>query len=168
MAMSLVETVTVPAGGSPSITFNNIPQTGLDLVVLANTRTNRTTVLFENLNIALSGSTQTGNGRFLQMSNTTISSAVDNNGSLRLGAQTASTVSNTFSNAMLYIHNYAGGTIRTAYSSDSVIGNNVTEGTLQIGGFRPEFNLSVQSLTLTPAGGFTLQQNSTISLYIIS
>jgi len=166
MAMTLVSTVTVPAGNLGSIEWNNIPQTGKDLMVLFSLRSTRTggpeSITNWYLNASSSGYT------YRRLRGT--GSAVDSlSGSEQwpAAANSNSVTTNTFGNGSLYISNYTNSTAKSG-SIDSVSENNSTNAIQTILATSWSGTSAVTSLVLTDLLGGDWMQNSTASLYIIS
>lgn len=123
MAMELIETIEVGAGGAASIEFTSIPQDGTDLVLLYSIRSSVSTIYLTlnndtgaNYNfINLEGQGGSGYGPFSSsVSNSTSGFAIKDIN------RTSSTAS-TFSSVSVYISNY------TANSAKSVSYDYVSE-----------------------------------------
>ena len=167
--MTLIQSVTVPSGGSASIDFTSIPSTYTDLCLKVSARTNRTTYIPDSLFIKLNGSTTSFTGRLLfgegnaggqSAASTTSTNPLENYGSAVSNVGTAS----TFGTAEYYIPNYAGSTNKSA-SSDAAAESN---GTLYNLGFAASLwsnTAAVSSISIVSGYGTLLQQFSTAYLY---
>jgi hypothetical protein len=125
---SLIQTVTVGAGGAASIEFTDIPQDGVDLVCLLSAR-----LLVSNesgVYLRINGNTTTDYA-FLKLlgqgSGTPLSSAVNYGGttSLNLGALVGNNTANTFGSMSIRFSNYTS-SANKAISVDAVTENNAT------------------------------------------
>jgi hypothetical protein len=162
MAMTLVSTVTVGSGGATDITFDNIPQTGKDLLVVASLRSGSSSAI-----VSLNGDTTNANypRRTLSGDGSAVTSLSN---AIRpvLIASTTSDTSNTFGNSQLYISNYTVAANKSM-SQDGVRENNATDSQQQISAHTWNNTAAVTSVTITAlTPSFT--QHSTASLYIIS
>ena len=123
MSMTLVQTVTVGAGGAALIEFTGIPQDGTDLLLTISLRndvsnTGSFVITFNNNSSNLSARTLFGNG--------SSASSINRTDLLVLGGTNdPSETANTFSSQSVYIPNYAGSTAKSV-SIDSVKENNAT------------------------------------------
>lgn len=165
MTMTLVQTVTVGAGGAASIEFTGIPQTGTDLVVVVSARASNAvtewplTIKFNSISTGYSS-------RFLEGSGTAASS---NNGSTTAGScgyhPAANVTTSTFGSSTIYIPNYTS-SIAKSYSADTVLENNTTatRSTILAGAWSG--TAAITSISIF--GGSTMVQYSTASLYTIT
>lgn len=167
MAMTLVSTTTVGAGGAASIEFTGIAGTGKDLLVLISSRTNYAfspdTIQMEFNNTTTNFSNRilqgTGSGR----------SAGTNTPTARSAGYTVGTdwTANTFSSTSIYVLNYASSTNKT-YSIDVVTENNATSSRQGIIAGAWANTAAITGLKFTPENGTNFAQHTTASLYIIS
>lgn len=167
MAMTLVSTVTVGSGGAANIDFQNIGQTGKDLLVLFSARVTDVTgnsILLLNNDTTMTNYRQlalNGNGSTVStFASTYYPDFMVNNSNL-----TAS----TFSNLSIYIANY------TSSAEKSISMNNVLETNaatafrmLEIKADRWLGTAAINRLTLVADSGGNYVQHTTASLYIIS
>ena len=162
MAMTLVSTVTVGAGGAASIQFTSIPQTGKDLLLLTSLRLNSTlySVLlrFNGLSSGYAYRTLTGNGSAATSENNEFGTS-----GIGVVRNLSDTTSNTFSNNAIYISNYASSSAKTI-SIDDVSENNATAALQKLTAASSNAP-AISSLALDSSG---IVQHSTASLYIIS
>jgi hypothetical protein len=166
MAITLISTVTVPAGGQASIDFTSIPGTYTDLMVVVSMRLNA--VSTGNFQMIVNGDTSSGvqSHRTLEGNGASPQSL---NGSgvvyfAYLGKVPGTdTTASTFSNATIYIPNYAG-SLNKPILVDNVTENNGTTAWQGIfAGLRSD-TTAITSLSVR-AQGNTLAQYSTASLY---
>jgi len=153
--------VTVGAGGSSTITFNNIPQNYTDLKVVMSIRDTYAAVSAAAF-VSINGTTSSQSSKYAQGSG---SSAVSGNlpSNTLVGLNTgANATANTFSNIDLYISNYASSNNKS-YSADSVTENNATEAYANIIAGLWSNVTAITSLTFTCGSLFT--QYSTATLY---
>ena len=156
MAITLISTVTVGAGGAASIDFTSIPSTYTDLMVVYSMRAasnNYTTVTFN-------GSSSSYSVRVLRSSGSAASSFGDTsfNPTIDYNSRTAS----TFGNGQLYIPNYASATNKSI-SIDTVEENNATAAFSELHAGLWSNTAAITQVTLT--GNGTIQQYSSASLY---
>ena len=163
---SLIETVTVGAGGVASIEFTAIPQDGSDLVCVTSLRSDRASQTVDGTNIEVNGTAANRSEIFLSASFTgSVSSGTDTKLSSGLANATLST-SNTFSNASVYISNYSGSTAKS-FSSDGVLENNDTAAFSKMTAGLWNDTSAITSLKIVSSNSATLLQYSTASLYKI-
>ena len=163
MAMTLVSTITASTTVL-EMTFNNVPQTGKDLLLVVSHRhpDNGITGLFLRFNANTSNYSYReliGNGSTVSSVN---ASAQD---SIRFGyaAGGTSATTNTFGNSAVYIANYTVSAAKSV-SSDSVFENNATRADQNITAGLWNNTAAITSVTINTA----MVANSTASLYIIS
>jgi hypothetical protein len=157
MFATLIQTVTVGAGGATSITFSGIPSTYNDLVLVVSARATSTT---KEITMNLNGSAanfanayMTGSGANPQVSAT---------GTTLIGNACISTdTANAFGNLFLYLTNYSVATSKT-FTVESATETMAATAYLQLLGGTWSDTSVVSSLTLNLAN---FAQNSTASLY---
>ena len=158
--MTLIQTVTVPAGGQAAIQFTSIPATYDDLKIVISGRSSSTPA--EGMYIAFNGSTSNFTGRYLIGDGANASSGVLARyvGSIFGAVGTAS----TFNNTEIYIPNYRT-SANKSFSVDNVAENNATTayGNL-IAGLWSDSS-AITSISITCAG---FLQHSTATLYGIT
>jgi hypothetical protein len=161
MAYTLIQTLTVGAGGASSIDFASIPSTFTDVYIVYAIRSTQTvgagyvTIKINGVNTNLSQKGLYGNG-----SNAgSFTSPSDYVGDI-VGA---SATSNTFSNGQIYIPNYAG-TTNKSYSGDSVTENNATGANQVIMAGLWSQTTAINAVSIVSTSG-TFVQYSTASLY---
>jgi type IV pilus biogenesis protein CpaD/CtpE len=166
MAYELVETIEVGSGGAASIEFTSIPQTGVDLLLVASSRN---TGSIGNLKINLNNDTG-ANYAYLDLYGTG-SSASSSSGSsftsLLLRQGDSGDTANTFSNSSLYISNYTSSTAKSV-SADAVSENNGSSAVMNIMAQNYATSSGVTSMQIASYVSGNLEQYSSFSLYIIS
>lgn len=161
MAYTLINTVTVGAGGSANITFSSIPGTFTDLMFVLSSRIVATSDS-PSFTFTFNGSSTTFTTRYLlgngsSASSSTLTSAWG--GIIDGSAQTA----NTFANSSVYIPNYASSQNKT-FSVDGVSEQNVTAAFQSIAAGLWATTSAITSIALSSAGG-NFDQYSTATLY---
>lgn len=164
-----LQTITVGAGGTASVTFTNIPQNYTDLVITTSARSTlgqpNLLVVFNGANSTLRditafavGTSTTGSNAFYQGIRTTFNDS--------------SSTANTFTNTTVYITNYASNTAVKSVSSDSVAEDNgTTYNSLYMTGGLYSSTTPITSITLipdeapNPNTGINIAQHSTFTLY---
>jgi hypothetical protein len=163
---TLIQTVTVGAGGQASIDFNSIPQTFTDLLLVVSARTSGTNV-YEDGRIKINGSTTGYSERMLYANGSTALSASTSSTWFNWSAVNGGTsTSNTFNNVQLYFPNYTGSTNKVMMN-DTVIENNAASTMMMIHAGLWSNTAAITSLSYYPSNG-TIQQGSTASLYGIN
>lgn len=162
MSMTKLAEVTVGAGGQSSINFTNIPQTFTDLQLVLSTR-NADSGYFGYIGVGFNGVTTNLSQRRLRGNGSTASSGT--NTYLEMAANASGTTANTFSNAQVYISNYAGSTNKSV-SLDWVMENNVAEAYQQIAAGIWSSTAAITSIQVYGSSNFV--QYSTATLYGVS
>ena len=126
---SLISSVTVGAGSASSIDFTSIASTYTDLLIKLSLRSNNGGSNYDRMDMQFNGDTAS-NYRNMLLYGTGSAVSSDNGGGLVntirfFYTNGDASTSNTFSNAEIYIPNYAGSTQKSA-SMDSVSENNAT------------------------------------------
>ena len=166
MAMTLVSTVTVGAGGAASIEFTNIPQTGKDLLLVASAR--KTTATQGSSYVELNGSTTGYTTRYLRGNGATVSSATSSAAGFYVDRWIPGSdwTASTFGNAAIYISNYTSSAAKSA-SIDSVSEQNTTTSYQTIHAASWTGTNPITSISFDISAD-NYAQYSTASLYIIS
>jgi hypothetical protein len=168
MAMELVATYEVGSGGAASIEFTGIPATGVDLLLVVSSRTNRA---YEHDAIQYRLNSDSGNNygnRYLQGTGSSVGSSGYTNTSARIDyTSSANSTSNTFGNLQIYIPNYTSA-VAKSMSADTVSEHNNSFAYQTIWAHSWSGTSAVSSITITSATSSTFVQYSTASLYILS
>lgn len=161
MAMELIETIEVGAGGAASIEFTSIPQDGVDLLILFSIRSDYAGEIGFG-RVRVNGTD--GNDIFLRGTGSAASSGTSTSLSANFNANTAT--SNTFGNGQIYISNYTASGVAKSISVNIVSENNATLARQEITAGTTTSTDAVTSLLIEDFGD-TLMQYSTASLYKI-
>jgi hypothetical protein len=156
-----IQTIEVSSGGASAITFNNIPQTYDDLMLVVS---HRNTGNETQARIAINGDTGSNYPkRWLTINNGSLGNYTDSS-NFPFWTQTSGTTASTFGNSSMYFTNYAGSTIKSI-SVDSVTENNSATGVYSLIGAMTWSNTSaITSIALTMAAN-NFEQYSSASLY---
>ncbi len=164
--MTLINAVTVGAGGAANITFSSIPSTYTDLCLKYSLR-DSTNAVAQNVQIRINGNTASINSSSLLQGNGSSAASYNQSGTISSlqymngGTSTA----NTFSNAEFYFPNYTSSASKS-YSYDGVTENNGTTAITAITAGLWSDSAAITSLSIFTEGGVaTLQQHSTAYLY---
>ena len=163
---SLIETVTVGAGGAASIEFTAIPQDGSDLVLSLSSRADSTSSLgLIKINGVASGGSSGYTAKFLTGNGGSAFSGGDSVYARAWFPNRSDSTANTFSNGNIYFSNYAATGAKT-WSSDSVEETNsgLPYAAIIAGSFSATSAITSLSV-LHETGNFV--QYSTASLYKI-
>ena len=159
MAMELIETIEVGAGGAASIEFTSIPQDGVDLLVSLSHRTQLT-----GSTLTLNDTGLAGNDAIYIQGNGSSASSNAQSSAFIVGADDSYTA-NTFGNAQIYISNYTSSANKSV-SVDAVTENNATAALSRISAIKFSVTSAITSIKFAPSSG-TIEQYSTASLYKI-
>jgi hypothetical protein len=161
--MELIASSTVGILGASSIEFTSIPATFTDLVVLLSLRDTTAAVSTQGeLRFNSSASLIYSNKRFFGDGSTVTNFSGTSNNNIPIGRFPAAlSTSNTFSNAQIYIPNYAGSNNKSV-SIDFVGENNATEAYAQ---FTAGLYASSSAITTISILNLALPQYSTAYLY---
>jgi len=158
-------TVTVSTA-TASIAFSSIPATYTDLVVKMSARSSTGANAWDDVYVAINGSSSNFTSRVLYGTGSAAGSA-NFATSIAQVAEGNSGTASTFGNTEIYFPNYAGSTYAKSFSADSVSENNATSSLAQLGAglYNPGTQAAITSLTFTwlSAGNFVTY--STASLY---
>ena len=163
---SLIETVTVGAGGAASIEFTAIPQNGSDLILVISGRTARTGTT-GNLQINVNSDTTASNysNRQLYANNGTVYSFSANEYPLP-PLNASSTTANTFSSHSVYISNYTSSNAKSM-SLETVTENNSSAVAQDLQAATWSGTSAITSIQLKEYASFNFDQYTTASLYKI-
>lgn len=159
---TLIQTVTVGAGGATSIAFTSIAGTYTDLMLVLSIRT--TYPGADALTLSLNGSSS-GTFRYLIGNGSTASSGTRAS-TMYLSESDGTYTASTFNSATVYFPNYAGSTYKSI-SSDAVTENNATTAQQYISAGLFSSTSAITSIDIAPASGtnYKWAQYSTASLY---
>jgi hypothetical protein len=158
--LTLINTVTVGAGGAATIEFTSIPQTYTDLLIKTSYRGTSAHIAYDT-NISFNGSGANFTGKLIYGSGSAANSpSIGNSPGLYVGANATA---NTFSNGEYYIPNYTSSNYKS-FSVDEVSENNASTAYIYMSGMLWSQSAAITSITLTPASG-TFVQYSTAYLY---
>jgi hypothetical protein len=151
--------VTVGSGGAASIDFSSIPSTYTDLCVKfsGSNSTGSPQVVLISFNSSTSSFTQ----KYVEGNGSSASS-----GSIARFVASTADISNTFSNAEIYIPNYASANNKS-FSGDSVTENNGNPAYATLNAGLWSNTSAINQVTLTQNGG-NFRQYTTATLYGIS
>jgi len=159
---TLIQTVTVGAGGASSIDLTSIPQTFTDILIVYSLR--------DNLSGISNDATLTVNGSlitFRQLYGTGVNVGSNNPAQIARPIVSATGPANTFGNTQVYISNYSSTTQNKPIAVDSVCENNASESYQVLGAGLLSSTSAVTSVSLDN-GTYTFSQGSTASLYGIN
>jgi hypothetical protein len=165
MAYDLVSSVVVGSGGASTISFNNIPQTGKDIILQCSLRVSDGNeagfVRFNN------SSATTYAHRFISANNSTPAVQVYNTTHFFLYWNDSSRTAGIFGSAEFSLLNYSSSTRFKSMSYNAITENNGTGKYQALGGGVFSSTTPVTSVQLIPQSSATFIENSTVSLYII-
>ena len=165
--MTLIQTITVGAGGASEMVFSSIPQTYTDLLIVHSTRQTGA-VSFAGVNTQFnSNATGYSSRRLYGTGSSVASDSQSGNNAIPTGdANAASSTSNTFTTVTMYVPNYTGSTNKST-SSESVAENNATQAfQFMVAGL---WGNTAAITSVTIGATFTnFVQHSTASLYGIT
>ena len=164
MTMTLVNTVTIGAGGAAVVVFADIPQTGTDLILQVSSRDSSGSTQYAYLNFSGSGANFSSRDWYGTGSVAGTGTRSDN---IIQGMSNLASTANTFNNATLYIPNYSTTGVKL-FQFDSVIENNGTVANQRILAGRCTDTGAITSLSLATEFGSTFVQGSAFSLYTIT
>jgi len=158
MSLTLIETKTVGAGGSPSIDFTSIPATFTDLQIVLSLRDDFSNIS-NDANFYINGSLIT----FKQLYGTGVNVGSNNPTQIARPIVSATATANTFGSTSIYIANYASSSVKTI-STDSVSENKGTECYQVLGAGVYSSSTAISSISIDN-GSATFVAGSTASLY---
>ena len=168
---SLIETVTVGAGGAASIEWSAINQDGQDLVIVLSSR-NGEEVRNVSSTIQINGVTTANHYTWIRLLGTgsAVNNATSSDSGVQYQGQANNTTANTFDNQEFTISNYSATGVKT-FSIDGAVENNATAAGLTLfagssSGTSGSTTAAVTSVKLAGSGGSFLE-HTTASLYKI-
>jgi hypothetical protein len=169
IAMQPIYTQTA-SGSASAITFNNIPQTFTDLMVVASTRSGGSAIDV-NLFVRLNGDASSSNYSMTRIYGLGSSTASDRNSSVSYAqsgnGNGASSTASTYSNNNFYIPNYTGSNFKS-WTGDAVIENNATSAVQMFTASLWRNTAAITSLQVGDFGGNNFVNASTFTLYGIT
>ena len=173
MAYTLISTTTVGAGGTQSVTFSNIPQTGTHLVIQASVRGEYAATNIPFMVRANNNSSGVYPYRNIQGTSSTYSSfgSSGNGTSVQAGFGGGNTYSSTYGLIEIFIPDYTRTTTGKNFVCTNSLMNQSTSaydwfGYMNGAGFTPTG--AITTLTCFSNYGDDLAENTKISLYSIS
>ena len=161
----LISSATVGAGGAADITFNSIPSTYTDLILVGSTRHSNGAGIGEE--ITLNTNTASYTNKYAFGSGTSTGSGSNLGRFSNIGTRSTDT-SNTFSNFRIYISNYATSNNKS-YLGETVMENSGSESYQYLIAGLWSNSSAITSIKIAPfAGNGNYVQNSTAYLYGIS
>jgi hypothetical protein len=164
--MTKLATVTVGAGGTSNITFDNIPQNYTDLKLVCSVRTDGNVINFNEGGLRFNRDVVSSNSsRFLIGDGTSATSASVTSDYIPFGPNQGSlTTANTFTSNEAYITNYSSFNYKSVIL-DGAAENNASAGraTLTSGLWSNPSPITV--VAVFPGGGYNFVANSTVTLY---
>jgi hypothetical protein len=161
---TLISSVTVGSGGAANMEFTSIAATYTDLVVKITGRSDSSDTSIE---LSFNNNTSNRTTRYLFGNGSTAASSNNTNMFITSSIVPSTSTASTFSNAELYIPNYAGSNNKSS-SVDGVSENNATASNMALTANLWSDSAAITSIKLTPAGGGNFVQYSTAYLYGIS
>jgi hypothetical protein len=164
---TLIEKITVGAGGASSVTFTSIPQTYTDLVIKASVRGSNS-IDYQYADMIFNSNTSNYSNRFLEGTGASAVSYTSATTSVQfpIGDGNTATAS-TFGNAEVYIPNYTGSANKSV-SIDTVSENNATTARTVLGAGLWSNTSAITSIQLTATNSTSFLQYSTFYLYGVS
>ena len=161
-----IATVTVGSGGASSIDFSSIPSTYTDLCLLLSLRSAGTGTPYALMRF--NGNASSYSNKRLNGNGATAASGSPTNAYIILGvADTTSQTSNTFSNHLVFIPNYAGSNYKSV-SSDNVQEDNSSTAYIYLMAGLWSNTSAITSIAITEEKSSNWGQYSTATLYGIS
>ena len=161
--MTLIQSVTVPSGGSSSIDFTSIPSTYTDLCLKLSTRTSSGSTIYEYSYIKFNNTTYVATVKYIQGDGSTVSSSGESTGYLGIADGNTATA-NTFGNQEIYIPNYAGSSNKS-FSVDGTMETNGTTSYMHFVAGLWSSTAAINQITIRPSTSFSYAQYSTAYLY---
>lgn len=164
--MTKLASVTVGAGGTSNITFENIPQNYTDLKLVCSVRTNGNVINFNEGGLRFNRDVVSSNSSiFLVGTGTSATSASVTSDYIPFGPNQGSlTTANTFTSNEAYIINYSSFNYKSVIL-EGAAENNASAGraTLTSGLWSNPSPITV--VAVFPGGGYNFVQHSTVTLY---
>jgi hypothetical protein len=160
---TLISSSTVGSGGAANIEFTSISGSYTDLALLVTCRTASGGA--DSVKIAFNSDTTSGNYqiKYLEGNGTNVSSGTSPS-QYSVSASGSTDTASTFSNAQVYIPNYAGSN-KKSWSSDTVTENNGTAAYATLIAGLWDNTSAITTIKLTTTGAANFAQYSTAYLY---
>jgi hypothetical protein len=155
--MKALQTVTVGAGGTSSISFTNIPQTYTDFVVVLSARAASGGAVSAYI-ATINGAGYTGNLRYLNTDGGTVYTGTN----IPYAVGGSSYTSNTFTSTQFYISNYTSNAFKSI-SIESAAENNATGTAMFMTAFVAQVSSGINAISFSCDNTFV--QYSTATLY---
>jgi hypothetical protein len=163
MTMTLIASTTLGSGGASTITFDLIPSSFTDLLLVTSVRTN-----FAGEDALLLGINNSSSGNLRRLIGTGNSTLSDSQTTMFIASTTGTFTANTFNNGQIYFPNYSGATNKS-FSADIVDENNGTSARQFLTAGLFSSTAAITKITLdNGSSGQVFIQNSTVSLYGIT
>jgi hypothetical protein len=159
-----IASVTVGSGGAASMTFSSIPATYTDLLIKASVRSDKASA-FNDLAVKFNASTSSYTNKLVYGDGSSAASYLNNyaNKGYMTTMNAASTTSDTFTSAEIYIPNYTNANNKS-FNNDGVTENNATSSyAILNAGLWSNTNAITSIELLTASDNFV--QYSTATLY---
>jgi hypothetical protein len=164
--LTLIQAVTVGAGGTGSIEFTSIPQTYTDLVIKFSGRNSRSSADLQEFAMTFNNNTSANyTTRWLRGTGATVTSSTFASASSiqELGQPGAGATASTFSNYEIYIPDYASNNNKSI-SVDGVTENNATNAYAYLQAGSLANNTAITSIQIS-APSYSIVEHSTFYLY---
>ena len=169
---TLISSVTVGSGGAATVSFSSIPATYTDLCLLVTARSEASGDTVFRIRFNSDSGT---NYKWIRLIGDGSSAASQDQSTYGAGYNTSlfgqqnvsTNTASTFSNAQIYIPNYAGSNYKSA-SIDAVTENNATAAQATLWAGLWESTSAINAITLSGEGANDLAEYSTAYLYGIS
>lgn len=163
MTMSLVQTVTVGAGGAANIEFTTIPQDATDLLLVLSCRPTGTEA---NVQVYFNSDNTDANYSVRRLNGNGSTASSNSYAYPQIGYTRSDYTASTFASLQLYIPNYTS-SVAKSFSSDTVAENNATTSNQGIHAGSWSGTSAISTLRIDPKFGTSWAQHTTASLYKI-
>lgn len=165
MAIKKIATVTVPAGGSSTIQFSNIPQTYTDLWIVATTRNSGT---YEHVLIGVNASTANFSGTYLSGYGSSGQTSTGNYARYLGNTSRDGYTANAFGSTNIYIPNYTSSANKIIRSESVSENNDASNWAAVTANNTWAQSAAITSIELTNEAAATILEGSTATLYGIT
>ena len=164
---TLISSVTVGSGGAATMDFTSIPQTYTDLKIVISARNTSTSGVESQILLTVNGNGSNGSWKLLYGNGSGVFQGSGSGYLQPAHAPSATTTTNTFSNAEIYFPNYTSTSKYKSFSSDFAVENNASSSLIGMYANLWSSNSAITQLTLT-SNVSNFVQYSTAYLYGIS